>query len=67
MLKSLQSPESAAVATVTWFECVLEVGSQSPRCETLAGRIVNLRAIWRVELILSSLGILMFILETSRR
>jgi hypothetical protein len=66
MLKSLQSPEAAAVATATWFQCVLEAGSQSPRCETLAGKVVNLGAIWRVELILSSLGINMFILETSR-
>src|SRR5277367_1451411 len=68
MLKSaLQSSEATAGATVTWFECVLEAGSQSPSCETLAGKIVNLRAIWIVDLILSSLGILTFIVETSRR
>ena len=64
---AMQGTEAAAAATVAWYQCVLDAGSHSPRCETLAAKIVNLRAIWTVELILSILGIMTFILETSRR
>lgn len=68
MLKSaVKSPEAASTATLAWYECVLEVGSHSSRCQTLASKIVNLRAVWTVELIMSSLGIIAFILETSRK
>jgi len=68
MLKALATdPEAAVDASATWYECVLELGSHSPRCQTLAARIVDLRAIWTVELIISLLGILTFILETSRK
>ena len=49
-----------------WFQCVVTFGTAG-RCETFAMAIVDLQAMWKAELILSLLGIKLFIFEASRK
>ena len=62
MLKATQGPS----AFVEWFNCVLTLGS-TQQCEALAMKLVDLHAMWTSDLILSVLGIQLFIFEVSRK
>ena len=62
MLKETSDPKAVA----NWFQCVLASGS-TEKCEVFATKIVNLQVIWIAELLLSLLGIKLFIFEASRK
>lgn len=62
MLKERSGPQ----AVVNWFQCVVALGS-AEKCEIFATKIINLRVIWTAELLISLLGIKLFIFEVSRK
>ena len=65
MLK--QAASGSASRIVTWYQCVLQLGASSTRCEAFAEGIVDLKLIWFAELIMVLLGFTMFFIETSRK
>ena len=62
-----QNPTNRQLAINTWYECVLALSAQSSRCQDLAGNIANLKIAWSAEVIISTLGIITFTMEITRR
>jgi hypothetical protein len=68
LLNGLLDDRNARVAaTAKWYQCVLQLGASTPRCESLAHGIINLNIVWSAEIVLALMGLKAFVIEASRK